>query len=163
MSAAVTDAVWQVLGEADRARVIAFWQRHGALPYDTDPAARARQAAAVARIDGEIAGVATAEIDIVPQLDLRFAFFREYVAPDHRQGSVALHLFRAAWQVMEAWSRAHPEEAVMGVAGIVQGDALRTAARVTVHPPSGLALAGYTPGGRQIRIRWFDHARVPLT
>jgi hypothetical protein len=55
---------------------IALWTRLGALPPDLDPGVRAKELCAAAYRDGELIGVSTMVLDILPQLKARFGFFR---------------------------------------------------------------------------------------
>jgi hypothetical protein len=61
--------------------------------------------------------------------------------------------------VLEPWSAAHPEERVAGIATILVSPNYAEKQKRPVWEP-GLTLIGYTPQGQQIRVAWFDHARV---
>jgi len=48
----------------------------------------------------------------------------------------------------------------MGVAGVIQNPVLVGKPRTPTSPVGAFTLVGYTPEGEQIRVAWFDHARV---
>jgi hypothetical protein len=151
--------VWR-LHDADVERqAIAFWNQYQLMPAGVDPHLRVRELAAVAYDGDELVGVATVEIRMLQPLRRKFAAFRCAVAPDHRGEQIAVHLTRYCKPLMEKWSAEHPEEEVMGFATVLEAyKAART--REPYWPATGLTLIRYTPEGYQLRIVWFEHARV---
>lgn len=138
---------------------IAFWRTLNILPRGTDPAARARELCAVAYLGKELVGVATASLEILPLVRCRFAMYRSAIAPEHRGSGAAFQLITHSRELLEKWSAEHPEEGVMGMAAIFEGYKGDTA-RLPVWPLTGLVLATYSPQGHQVRVAWFQHARV---
>lgn len=142
------------------ADAVALWKRLGALPPEDAPEERAGQLCAAAYLGDELIGVSTATPGILPQLGVKFGVFRCLVAPEHRQRNVARSLTVHSRELLADWSRRNPEEQVLGMAAIVESPALDTLGKQPVWPASRLTLAGYAPNDLQIRIVWFDHARL---
>lgn len=151
---------WPEPGASVAAAATAFWARHALLPAAVKPADRAREICASAWLGDELVGVATAHLDIVPQLRARFAFFRCAVAPAHRRHSVSRKLAGRSRQLLEAYYAEHPEDEVKGMAAVAEAHEMNHLAKPTLSA-SRLSLIGYTAEGRQLRVAWFQHARVP--
>lgn len=149
-------AVWRVTTPAIEADAIAFWQRHGLLAPDVDPAKRAKELAAVAYRDGELVGVMTAALQRVEAVRARLAMIRAAVDPAHRHTHVVMALLLCTRATIERWSYAHAEERVAGLGAIIQSSDLAERQRQPFWPQSRLGLAGYTADGSQFRISWFD-------
>lgn len=138
-----------------------FWARHNLVP----PAGwdkRAKELCVVTYIDDVVVAVATAECADYPPLRGRFAFCRTAVDPAHRQQYLSGRTFGHLRTVLEAWSADHPEEAVLGMAAIIQAAEYAEKKRDPVWPDYSLFLSvvGYTPRNEQVRVGWFRHARV---
>jgi GNAT superfamily N-acetyltransferase len=146
--------------EAD---VIQFWQRLRLLPSEADPAARAKEILLAAYDGDRVIGVMTAEVGRVDRVRARLAMTRGAVDPAYRRRQIGrvMHLMHRA--IVEQWARDHPEEQVAGLGGIVQSAVLAEQARAPYSPIHHYMLIGYTPDGHQLRVSWFDWARVALT
>jgi hypothetical protein len=138
---------------------MALWHRLGAVPPEV-ASDRVKELCAVAYGDGALAGVTTVVLGQMPQLGCRFAFFRCLVAPEYREQEIARKLTVYSRDLLAEWSSNHPDERVLGMAAIVQSPQLDALSRLPVWPASKLTLMGYTESGLQIRIVWFDHARL---
>ena len=155
---------WQRNDAKIAADAIGLWSRLGALPANLDPAARANELCAAAYQDGELVGVATMVLETVPQLRCRLGFFRCLVAPEHRQQGLARKLGIYCRALLAKWSLDNPREEVLGMATIVESPFLDEVSKIPVWPNApglnGLVLVGYTPAGQQVRVSWFEHARL---
>ncbi|HYJ29958.1 MAG TPA: hypothetical protein VEW25_06415 [Allosphingosinicella sp.] len=148
-------------GDADIERdAIAFWNRLGILPQGVRPEDRARELVAVAYQGDRLVGVATAALGRIEALKARFAMLRGAVEPEHRRSRLGFDLAVLSRELIETWSRAHPEERVLGLGAIVESPDLAERARRPLWPQTRLNLIGYTPEGRQIRVAWFAHAEL---
>lgn len=153
-------AVW---GEPDlkvRADAVALWAELGILPAQVDPESRADELCTVAYVGERLVGVCTVTFQRLESLRRRFGFFRVLVHPDFRRLGINGELNHAAHDAIEAWSRAHPDEKVMGMAAIIQNRGLLASRQPAFYPGRGLTLVGYTAGGERIRVAWFAHARL---
>jgi GNAT superfamily N-acetyltransferase len=153
-------SAWRRGDAGIEADAVAFWNRLAILPRGVRPEERARDLVAVAYRDGRAVGVATASFARIEALRGRFAALRCAVDPDHRRERIAAALTILSRDLIEAWSADHPEERVLGLAGVVAGPDLAAREREPVWPATRLNLVGYTPEGRQIRVAWFAHARL---
>lgn len=151
---------WRKDDPALEADAIALWRRLDVLPPDVDPTDRAKELCVLAYVGGAVAAVSTAVIRELPFLRNRFAMFRCAVAPEFRRHSLGRIISREAREAVEAWSLENPEEAVMGLATVVQSTDIQAQSRAAVWRSSGLTLVGYSENNEQIRVAWFGHARI---
>ena len=154
-------AAWQHADPKIARDAKAFWKRLGVLPPAISLDQRASELCAAAYLDGELVGVSTVSIGDLSSLPgCRFGFFRCLVAPEHRRAHLATSLTVFSRDVLSTWSKQHPEEGVLGMAAIIESPYLAELSRIPVWPASGLRLIGYTNNGQQIRVVWFEHARL---
>lgn len=141
-----------------KADALRIWSDPGVLPRETNLEERMKQLAVVAYEDNVLAGLATLNVQIFPQLKQKFAFFRGYVMPDFRLREMGRDMVVETYKRIETYAAAHPEEKLAGMMAVVQipnvGD-----------NPQGkkikMTLIGYTNDNQQVRLSWFDHFRVP--
>jgi hypothetical protein len=138
---------------------IAFWRRHGLLTDDVSPEARAKELCNVFYVGGTVAALSTATLDEMPSLKARLAMLRVAVDPDFRRRELAVKAMQAGIDLFERWSRESGER-VHGVGVVVQSPDLFQLSRTPKWPRTGLNLAGYTSQGHQVRVAWFEHARL---
>ena len=155
MAEVLLQPAWRLDDPKLAADTLALWQRLDAMPPHVAKD-RVSQLCAVARHGGEVVGVSTVVLDHVPQLGYRFALFRCLVDPAHRQQSLAVY----TRDMLAQWSKDHPEEAVVGMATVVESPKLDKLCKLPVWPASGLTLMGYTENNLQLRIVWFEHAAL---
>ena len=139
---------------------IAFWRRLGNLPADASPAERAREAVVAAYRDGQMVGIITASVGLLEKVRARIAMLRGSVDPEFRRSHVGIAMFSRALEILEAWAAANPEERVAGIGGILESRELRAAQLLPSWPQTRFNLIGFTPDGRQIRLRWFRDFRL---
>lgn len=153
--------VWQRRCPAAVEDVKVLWNRLGALPQGVSAEERANELCAAAYCDGGLAGVSTVHMGSLPSLPYcRLGFLRILIAPEHRVEGIALKLCVFSRSVLEEWSKDNPKEKLLGMAAIIESPELAEWSKRPLWPQTGLALAGYTVEGRQIRIVWFAHARL---
>jgi hypothetical protein len=150
---------WRLDDPKIAADALALWRRLDAMPPQVAES-RVKELCAVAQHGGEVVGVSTVALDHLPQLGYRFGLFRCLVDPAFRQQGVARSLAVYSRDLLAGWSKDHPEEAVVGMAAVVESPTLDELSRLPVWPASGLTLMGYTENNLQIRIVWFDHAAL---
>jgi hypothetical protein len=156
--------VWRMEDPKIRQDVIAFWKKHKILP-DRIATARVGELAAVAYDGNEVVGVASATTQTMPLLPQKFLLFRCAVAPTHRHRrrdpglGLAADLMIFCRDHLESWSKAHPEEGVMGMLTVLEGYKARRNLE-PYWPEVEAIFIGYTDRGHQIRLTWFQHARV---
>jgi hypothetical protein len=137
--------------------VLRFWSEHGAL--GEEEARRRLPEVVCVLLDGagEVAGVSSVFAAGVPLIgNRRFWVLRRFVAP--AAAPAADLLIGAVYAALEA----EFEPAAGGPLGVcvllAPHEAARRPAAVWDDPP--LLYAGYLDDGRQVRIGWFDGAKV---
>jgi hypothetical protein len=157
-------SVWQKNDPTMTAQATDLWNRLGILPARITPAERAKQLCAGVYVGGTLCGVSTMELSFFPPLRARFGFFRCLVANDIRRRGLATTLTIYSRNVLAAWSEQNPQERVLGMATVIENPKLDELARLPVWSTSefdnGLTLIGHTARGLQIRLSWFEHARL---
>lgn len=151
---------WRLADPKIEADAKALWRRLSVLPEGVDPDLRADELVSAAYVGDQLVAVSTAFIREIEFLRRRFAMFRCVVAPEFRRHSVSRKISGHSREVLEKWSFDRPEEEVMGMATVVQNDEIKAKPRGAIWRSSGLTLVGYTNDGEEIRVAWFDHARV---
>lgn len=139
---------------------IAFWQRLGNLPPGASAEERAREVVVAAYGGGRMVGVVTASLGLFEQVRARVAMLRGSVDPEFRRSHVAIAMFPRSLDILENWATANPAERVAGIGGILESRELVAVQQIPFWPQSGFNLVGFTPDGRQIRLRWFPDFRL---
>ena len=139
----------------------ALWQRLTTLgPEEAER--RVSELCAAAYSDDAMVGVATAYIERLEMLKARFAFFRCLVVPGERRIEIARSLALLSRDLLERWSLENPSEEILGMAAMIPPNAYGEKQRDPVWAEGGLNLnlVGYSRRDEQIRVSWFEHARV---
>jgi hypothetical protein len=155
--AAAVEVVRGDLSPERAEEVTAFWAANGALEGE---AARERLPAVVCVAvddEGELVGVNSAVEQAIPPVGRMFWVYRSLLAED--SDDLADAMFNSAFEALE-------EEFEGGGAGPI-GVCLAVTDRETmerrpeaVWPETELLFAGYLPGGRQLRLRYFWGATI---
>lgn len=153
-------AVWPECPPDWQDRVREFWRSQGLLTDEAEIGRRLRQICCLASLSDRLVGVSTARLALIPQLRASFFFFRCAVLPEFRQQGVARALAVRCRDTLSDWSRRNPEAHACGMATVVESPLLSEFAKLPQWPASGLSLIGYTEQGQQLRIVWFEHARL---
>ena len=99
--------VWRNITPELQAELADFWIGHKAMADVERAKLRAQQAVCVLRdADGALCGVATAFVQVRPRLRQPMYYFRQFIAPAHRQQQQAIPIFKAACEILEAANRA---------------------------------------------------------
>jgi hypothetical protein len=156
----VWQTAWKLADPKIEADAKSLWRQLGVLPGGIDPNLRAEELVSAAYSGDALAAVSTAFVRDIPFLRQRFAMFRCVVAPEFRKHSVARKIAGHSKEVLEQWSYDNPGEGVMGMATVVQNADIMAKSRGAIWRSSGLTLVGYTDDDEEIRVAWFEHARV---
>lgn len=137
----------------------AFW--HGLVP----PAERERRVTelcCMAYLGDRLIGLSTAYPTVFPQVKARLAAYRCAIAPEFRRHELAKTITSRSIDILKRWSAKNPEEKVLGLAAVIQAAELQGMALRPVWPEYDLDLnlACYLPTGEQLRVAWFEHARL---
>jgi hypothetical protein len=138
-----------------------FWLKQRALPPNITPQQRLQELSGVAYVANELVGVSTIELRHTPWLRCRLGFFRCLVDPAYIHRRIASRLTKYSRALLESWSKEHPSEKILGMALVLENPNFdRLGNRPVWHADVDYVLIGYTPEGHQVRIAWFEHARL---
>jgi hypothetical protein len=151
--------VWQRVDADVRAHACALWRETDAVP-EQERDKRAESLCVVAYEGADLVGVSTVFLATMDAVRSRVGFLRVLVAKGRRGEHLATELAGRCVEVLKAWSLDHPDEMLKGMAAVIQSPELSEKCRDPVWPRTGLTVIGYTPRGEQIRLVWFDHARL---
>jgi len=140
--------------------VIAFWNRLGILPAGASAEERVKDIVIAAYLDGQVIGVVTASLDILPQVRARLAMLRGAVDPAFRRRHIGIMMMFMVRPIIERWSRDNPRERVAGIGTIVQSPDLAERAKRPWSRFNRYMLIGFTPNDWQVRVNWFEDFRL---
>jgi len=154
--------LWRAPREAAIDRdVLAFWKANNLIPKDSRGEDRLNQLVAVGYDGDALVAVATAFIGHVDFVNCKLAMFRCAVSPEKRRSRISTVITAFARETLEAWSAAHPEEAVLGMGSVTQAREFEGRAARMFMRSTHLGFVGWTSTGHPFRIAWFEHAQVP--
>ena len=139
-------------------RLIEFWTSRGALD---EAAARERLDQVVCVLhgaDGELAGVNSAYAADAPLVGRRMWIYRRFVDPGVGADAEAA-LLTAAFDELAGEFAGGPRDPI-GLYLLVADQALMESRLEAVWPQTNLLFAGYTNDGAQIRLRYFEGAKI---
>lgn len=160
MNSVIMVPAWQRNDAKVAGDAMHFWRALKALPRGVTAEERARELCAAAYIGDELVGVSTIALGYSQLVRCRLGFFRCLVSPAHPDRRLARRLTLLSRQLLSDWSNEHPEEKILGMAAILESPNFDRLGKRPIWPETGLWLVGYMPDGRQIRLTWFDHARL---
>lgn len=154
--------VWGTKAPELKTEIIDFWLRTDALPSQEQATARVDQVIVLGRTtaDRQIVAVSTVYEQFNQQLGHPFYYFRCFVEAAHRRASLALHLLVAARQEMNARFVAGENPQILGMVLEVQNAAITQELTQAVWPRTGFVYIGRNVRGDQVRVAYFDGARI---
>ncbi len=153
--------VWQTDDPAVASDVVTLWSELAAV-FPKDRADRLKELVAVAYDGDKIVGACTARSIDYRVLRTNVFYVRPVILPSQQHDEVLIGLLSAAKRVLQPWAQTHPGERAKGILVMFDSDAFDA---LTLEPilrraDVELVLTGYTDVGRQIRVQWFDAARL---
>ena len=141
---------------------IVFWQHLQALPAGVTGEERVAELCAAAYVSDELVGVSTIQLRLSPGLRCRLGFFRCLVSPAHRDRRLARRLTVYSRELLDQWSKEHPDEKVLGMAFRLENPNFDLLGKRPVWHAGKASFwfIGYSRDGEQMRLTWFDHARL---
>ena len=153
--------VWRQVTPALVEELTRFWLQHNAIANAEKAALRAQQAVLVARdADGNLCGVATAVPRVLPRLRQPLYYYRQFFAPKLRGRYQVLTFFRRAKQVLQAYNAALPRAESLGLLMEIENPQLARQFNRADMPQTQATFIGYSPAGLQLRVSYFDGARL---
>jgi hypothetical protein len=153
--------VWQSHDPAVTSDVVTLWSDLGAV-FPKDRADRLKELAAVAYVGDNIVGACTVRSIDYKVLRTQIFYLRPIIVPGPQHDEILIRLLSAAKSVLQPWARTHPDERARGLLVMFDSDAFDALCSEPIlrRADVELVLTGYTDGGRQIRVQWFDDARL---
>ena len=153
-------AVWRAPDPRIERDAELFWRSERLSRPSMDVSERLTQLCAAAYAGETLVGLTTVNIREIGFLRCKLAMFRCAVSRSFRVQQVASRLSVFTRDLLEAWSREHPEEQVPGLGTVVQSRALVEHSPWAIWPDTQLSFIGYTAQGHQMRVYWFRHAKI---
>lgn len=140
--------------------IIEFWVSHGALSRE-QAQERVQQVFCVCRHkSGKMAGVSTVYPQFNHQLENSFYYYRSFVAPDHREISLARNLLIFTYDYLnEAFVKGLNTRCI-GMVVEVENEYLKNFHNEGIWPGTGFVYVGKTSRGAHVRVWYFEGARI---
>jgi len=104
----------------------------------------------------ELIALAPGEIRFAERVQQNMAFLRVFVVPEKRERGIVVPLTLKFHEVMRRYALDHPDQKIGGTMAVVT-------AKGFVDKPvtkAFMVLAGYSPRGEPLIVRWFDHFKL---
>lgn len=137
----------------------AFWRSHKAISDEAAAAARAQQAVCIARDEaGELCGVGTAVIRILPRLRQPMYYYRQFFAESMRGRSQLSPFYRHSRQALQEYNATLEKPESLGVLMETENAKLPSAYHHAYEPAFAATFIGYSPRGTHLYVSYFDGA-----
>ena len=155
--------VWQQVTPELQSELIAFWARNHAITDPTQIAARAQQAVCVGRDEkGELWGVGTAYLGVLPSLGQPTYFYRQFFSEAARGQRMTIPFFDRVVETLQAHNASLPAPESIGVLLELQNQMLSSRYTAAYMPVGDSIFIGYSPRGNQLRVTYFEGAQLLL-
>lgn len=156
--------VWKQVTPELSSQLIAMWARNQALPDPTKAGERAQQAVAVGRdtATGALWGVGTAVLGIVPSFGQPTYLYRQFFDVGARGLKQTMPFINRARDILEAYNASLPKPESVGVMFELQNDFLAERYQGMYEDVARAHFIGWSPRGRQLRMMYFEGARILL-
>jgi hypothetical protein len=153
--------VWHAIDGQLEAELAQFWIDHKAMLDPNKAAQRAAQVVCIARDGGRIVGVSTAYPHIVPMLRQPMYYYRNYIAPEHRNHGLSIPFINRSFDEIERQELAKEKPLCIGVIVSMENKRLAKHYDEAYWPQSKFTYAGLSQDGYVLRVRYFDGIRLP--
>lgn len=141
--------------------IVEFWSAHRMLPPEADARERAKQVVLIARHQGKIVGLSSADVVKYRQLnDNVFFLFRMVVLPQFRIPGIESKMIVTTREILEAFAETQTANKPIGMLTFVENPQLIAKRREAVWPASKMVFIGNDKAGRQIRVYYFKGATI---
>lgn len=156
--------VWKDVGPELSRELIDLWSSTHAIANPSTALLRASQAVCIGRdSDGTIRAVGTALVQVLPRLQEPMYYYRQYFDPALRGQGETIRFFNRARQVLARYNAALPTPESIGVLVELENPQLAAHyARARIDEADSTFI-GYSPRGLQLRVSYFDGARLTAT
>lgn len=154
-------AVWKQITPQLKAELFAFWKRNHAIGDPTRAEQRADEAVCIARgDDGELCAVSTAVIRVLPRLRQPMYYYRLFFSQSVRGQGQVIPFYNKAREVLQAYNANLPQPESLGVLLELESRYLDAYYKRAYVPEADSIFIGYSPRGLQLRVSYFEGARL---
>ncbi|HEU0306867.1 MAG TPA: hypothetical protein VFR30_07855 [Lysobacter sp.] len=153
--------VWKNVTAEISSELIDLWSRNRAIDDPDRAKARASQAVCIARdSSGAICGVGTAIVRVLPRLRQPMYFYRQFFAPEFRGQKQSVAFLNRARQLLQGYNASLETPESLGVLLELENPMLAKHYTRAYEPVADSTFIGYSPKGLQLRVSYFDEARL---
>lgn len=154
-------AVWKTVTPELAAELGQFWLQHGAIVDASEALRRADEAICIGRDpDGNICGVSTAFIKVLPRLLQPMYHYRMFLAPEVRGQNHIPAFYKRSVDVLQAYNAGLPQPESLGVLLELENRALERRSQQAYATDFNAVFIGYSPRGLHLRVTYFDGAML---
>lgn len=155
------DNVWQRATPEQEAEVRRFWQDSGLRLNDARLEQRCRQLVLIARnLQQNVIGVCTAYKTFARGLNNYVYMYRTMVNADYRRSGMAIDMLETTRDFFNERFRSGIDAECVGLMFVLENPELGAAIRRAVCPRTGFIFMGFNRKGQQVRLFYFDDARI---
>jgi hypothetical protein len=152
--------VWKQVTPELKQELVELWASGNVMTGDARQA-RADQAVCIARDEqGAVWGVATAVVRILPRLRQPMYFYRQFFAEGHRGQKQTVPFFNAAKAILQAYNQSLDQPESLGMLVELENQMLSQRYTEAYGRESDSTFIGYSPRGLQLRVSYFEGARL---
>ena len=153
--------VWKRVDPELQAEVARYWIENGAMQDEAKATERAKEVACIARLDGRVVGVTTVYPRVVTALRQPMYYLRMHIGQPARNQALSIPLLNASFDEVEKQELAKDKLMCLGMILALQNERLARHYDEAYWWQSKFVFAGYSPEDHQIRVRYFEGARLP--
>ncbi len=151
--------VWKQVTPQLGEELMAFWRSNKAIVDDTAAAARAAQAVCIVRDQaGDICGVTTAVVKVLPRLRQPMYYYRQFFAKSLRGKSQFIPVYLQTKQILQEYNTSLKRPESLGLLLETENAKLSTAYPHAHESTFDATFIGYSPRGTNIYVSYFDGA-----
>jgi hypothetical protein len=156
--------VWREVSPELSRELVDMWSGTRAIANASTALLRSSQAVCIGRDDdGAIRAVGTAVVQVLPRLQEPMYYYRQYFDPALRGQRQAIRFYNCARQVLAAYNAALAKPESLGVLLELENPWLAAHyARARIDEADSTFI-GYSPRGLQLRVSYFEDARLTAT
>lgn len=153
--------VWKQVTPGIKAEVLEFWKNNRAIGDPGRARQRVDEVVCLARgDDGGVCAVSTAVIRVLPRLRQPMYYYRLFLARSVRGQDQVIPFYNNARQVLQAHNASLPEPESLGVLLELESRYLDAYYKAAYIPEADSTFIGYSPRGLQLRVSYFEGARL---
>lgn len=154
------DVVRNRLSDERSQQILAFWKAHGAL--EGQPALDRLPEVVCVLVDGdEVVGVNSVQAAAVPLIGGRtFWLYRRFLAPGLTEQGHDIPMLNEAFAALESEFDDGEGQGPLGLCLMIDEPEIMRARPEAIWPETNMLYAGYGARGQQVRIRYFENAKI---